>query len=133
MLFNLSPLESRPSTTRYCLVLGIDTDKCFIRLITHWRDVVRHMKDLQRSRLSTGTLNETNLISLKFIYYLVLLLPKFELTIRRLGEKSGFGPLKQQVLRPSASESFALRKPPDWKIGPQADRAHSPTPTREPN
>jgi hypothetical protein len=72
-------------------------------LITHWRDVVRHMK---------------NLSALKAVG----------------GYKSlGFRGVKTPFLRPSASESFAIRKPPDWDDGNRirpGKRSPSPTPIR---
>ena len=65
-------------------------------LITHWRDVVRHMKDLK--------------------------------PVKAVGKS------KYSFLRPSASESFALRKPPDWDTeklpAPPLDRPESPTPRK---
>lgn len=73
-------------------------------LITHWRDVVRHMK---------------NLSALKIV-----------VTTKSVAVR---GP-RQPMLRPSASESFALRKPPDWDHfkSPmrRLERSVSPTPTR---
>ncbi|KAI6711458.1 hypothetical protein JHW43_006014 [Diplocarpon mali] len=73
-------------------------------LITHWRDVVRHMKNL-------GALKVVDTAK--------------SMAIR--------GP-RQPILRPSASESFALRKPPDWDHfkSPirRQDRSVSPTPAR---
>jgi hypothetical protein len=63
-------------------------------LITHWRDVVRHMRNM-------------NL------------------------EKDSAAVTKYPDLRPSASESFALRKPPDWderRTTPPVDPSASPTP-----
>ncbi|KAK0125557.1 hypothetical protein ONS96_009393 [Cadophora gregata f. sp. sojae] len=73
-------------------------------LITHWRDVVRHMK---------------NLSALKVV-----------VTTKSVAVR---GP-RQPMLRPSASESFALRKPPDWDQfkSPmrRLERSVSPTPTR---
>ena len=70
-------------------------------LVTHWREVVRHLK---------------NLSALKIIG----------------GHKSlGFRGAKPPFLRPSASESFAIRKPPDWDNGNHmrpVTRSPSPTP-----
>lgn len=71
-------------------------------LITHWRDVVRHLKNLSALRNSTSTKS---------------------LLAREI---------QDPVLRPSASESFALRKPPDWGdclVPPiRRERSESPTP-----
>ena len=73
-------------------------------LITHWRDVVRHMR---------------NLSALKVV-----------VTTKSVAVR---GP-RQPMLRPSASESFALRKPPDWdqfrSSMRRLERSISPTPTR---
>jgi len=73
-------------------------------VITHWRDVVKHMKNL-------GAL-------------------KVVANYKSLVVRGG----KLPFLRPSASESFAIRKPPDWdKVNPfgeRADRSASPTPIR---
>ncbi|PVH89508.1 hypothetical protein DL98DRAFT_647264 [Cadophora sp. DSE1049] len=73
-------------------------------LITHWRDVVRHMR---------------NLSALKIV-----------VTTKSVAVR---GP-RQPMLRPSASESFALRKPPDWDQfkSPmrRLERSVSPTPNR---
>jgi hypothetical protein len=63
-------------------------------LITHWRDVIRHMKDLKHTKVP----------NVPSIY---------------------------PFLRPSASESFALRKPPDWhteNVVSMMTRNISPTP-----
>jgi len=72
-------------------------------IITHWRDVVRHLK---------------NLSALKVVE----------------GHKSlGFKVSKPPFLRPSASDTFALRKPPDWddsKSLLRGERSDSPTPIR---
>jgi len=73
-------------------------------LITHWRDVVRHMKDLKALRVVRGYKSLNSATS------------------------------KQPPLRPSASESFALRKPPDWddmrtEIR-RRERSMSPTPIK---
>jgi len=71
-------------------------------LITHWRDVVRHMKNLG----ALGSFKES----------------------RSYTRRDGRAPL-----RPSASESFAIRKPPDWdaeKISIRhIERGRSPTPS----
>ncbi|PQE05598.1 GTPase activating Rga6 protein [Rutstroemia sp. NJR-2017a BBW] len=70
-------------------------------LITHWRDIVRHMKNLGALKPIEGSKS---------------------LAVR--GRKT-------PTLRPSMSESFSLRKPPDWiheKPSRYADRSLSPTP-----
>lgn len=71
-------------------------------LITHWRDVVRHMKDLEALKTIGGNKS---------------------LALR--------GP-ESVILRPSASESFMMRKPPDWDLEDQSTRPmirdSSPTP-----
>ncbi len=70
-------------------------------VITHWRDVVRHMKSLNALR-----------------------------TVRSCKSLEVPAP-KQQFLRPSASESFALRKPPNWDGSSpirETQRCESPTP-----
>ena len=70
-------------------------------LITHWRDVIRHMKNMTALRI-------------------VRSYKSLEAATR-----------KQPFLRPSASESFALRKPPDWdneKCPKHIERCESPTP-----
>jgi hypothetical protein len=72
-------------------------------VITHWRDVVRHMKNLSALNVVAG--------------------------YKSLGSRG----VKPQFLRPSASESFAIRKPPDWDVvNPMraAERSASPTPIR---
>ncbi|KAH8668024.1 hypothetical protein BGZ60DRAFT_528362 [Tricladium varicosporioides] len=73
-------------------------------LITHWRDVVRHMRSLAALKPVMG--DET----------LEVVIPK------------------PSFLRPSASETFALRKPPDWDNlkAPlrRGERSESPTPAR---
>ncbi|KAH6680224.1 hypothetical protein B0J14DRAFT_260413 [Halenospora varia] len=73
-------------------------------LITHWRDVVRHMRNLTVFKPTIGD------ESLKVVV------------------------LKPPFLRPSASETFALRKPPDWDDlkAPlrRGERSESPTPAR---
>ncbi len=79
-------------------------------VITHWRDVIRHMKNL-------GSMTSAVVQS------------------RMLQEKGAATNFQQPLLRPSASESFFLRKPPDWETERQpfryGDRACSPTPDRE--
>jgi hypothetical protein len=70
-------------------------------LITHWRDIVRHMKNLGALKPVEGSKS---------------------LAVR--GRKT-------PTLRPSMSESFSLRRPPDWiheKPNRYADRSLSPTP-----
>ncbi|KAF7899755.1 hypothetical protein EAF00_004091 [Botryotinia globosa] len=70
-------------------------------LITHWRDVVRHMKNLEALASVEGS------------------------------KITGVRERKPPTLRPSMSESFSLRKPPDWtydKPNRNADRSQSPTP-----
>ncbi|CZT13719.1 uncharacterized protein RCO7_00680 [Rhynchosporium graminicola] len=73
-------------------------------LITHWRDVVRHMRNLSALK----TVASTKSVAVR--------VPR------------------QPILRPSASESFALRKPPDWDQfrSPlrRLDRSISPTPAQ---
>ncbi|KAF4626067.1 hypothetical protein G7Y89_g12095 [Cudoniella acicularis] len=73
-------------------------------LITHWRDVVRHMKSLGALKPVSGHTN-----------------------LNIAGSGSPF-------LRPSMSETFALRKPPDWDNlkSPlrKQQRSESPTPAR---
>lgn len=56
-------------------------------LITHWRDVIRHMRDLKPGKTP--------------------------------------GPSKYPFLRPSASDTFAMRRPPNW------DHEKSPTPPND--
>jgi hypothetical protein len=70
-------------------------------LVTHWREVVRHIRNLDALRNVTST--------------------------KSLVGRSHKAPL----LRPSASESFALRKPPDWGdfLVPNARRERSESPT----
>jgi len=71
-------------------------------LVTHWRDVVRHLKDLKGVNITTGH------------------------------RTVPVGASKSHFLRPSASESFAIRKPPDWDSGMlpslPTERSVSPTP-----
>ncbi|TGO43406.1 hypothetical protein BHYA_0001g00350 [Botrytis hyacinthi] len=70
-------------------------------LITHWRDVVRHMKNLEALASVEGS--------------------------KIMGTRGR----KPPILRPSMSESFSLRRPPDWtydKPNRNADRSQSPTP-----
>lgn len=73
-------------------------------LITHWRDVVRHLRSLHNLTVNTGA--------------------------QSLAVRNANPP----VLRPSASETFALRKPPDWdQFGSprrREERSVSPTPNR---
>jgi hypothetical protein len=73
-------------------------------LITHWRDVVRHMKNLSALKIIGSTKN---------------------LAARGT---------KQPFLRPSASDTFALRKPPNWDEMKSpirmVDASVSPTPIR---
>jgi hypothetical protein len=72
-------------------------------VITHWRDVVRHLKNLSALKAVGG--------------------------YKSLGVRG----VKPPFLRPSASESFAIRKPPDWDdVNPirRVERSVSPTPTR---
>ena len=73
-------------------------------MITHWRDVVRHLKNLSALKVVGGYKS---------------------LAVRGT---------KQPFLRPSASESFALRKPPNWDDmrSPirSVDTSISPTPIR---
>ena len=72
-------------------------------LITHWREVVRHMKNLSALKVVGGY------------------------------KSLGFRGVKPPFLRPSASESFALRKPPDWdeaNLFRPVSRSPSPTPIR---
>ena len=72
-------------------------------LITHWRDVVKHMRNLSALQIVGGH--------------------------KSLGATAS----RQPFLRPSASESFAIRKPPDWDYGnapfQSMDTSVSPTPT----
>lgn len=70
-------------------------------LITHWRDIVRHIKNLD----SLTAIDGSRSVVLR-------------------GRKT-------PILRPSMSESFSLRKPPDWaynKPGRNVVRDQSPTP-----
>jgi hypothetical protein len=69
-------------------------------LITHWREIVRHMKNLSALKVVGGY------------------------------KSLGFRGVKPPFLRPSASESFALRKPPDWdEANPYRPVSRSPSPT----
>ncbi|EDO00761.1 hypothetical protein SS1G_03234 [Sclerotinia sclerotiorum 1980 UF-70] len=70
-------------------------------LITHWRDIVRHMKNLDALTAVNGC------------------------------KSAGLRGRKPPMLRPSMSESFSLRRPPDWtydKPDRNIDRSQSPTP-----
>ncbi|KAF7862685.1 hypothetical protein EAF04_007558 [Stromatinia cepivora] len=70
-------------------------------LITHWRDIVRHMKNLDALTAVDGC------------------------------KSLGLRGRKTPMLRPSMSESFSLRRPPDWtydKPERNIDRGQSPTP-----
>ena len=70
-------------------------------LITHWRDIVRHMRNLKALKV-----------------------------VRSCKSLEAAAP-KQPALRPSVSESFALRKPPGWcNDSPMrfVERCESPTP-----
>lgn len=70
-------------------------------LITHWRDIVRHMKNLDSLTTLDGS------------------------------KPQGVRGRKAPTLRPSMSESFSLRRPPEWahdKPDRNIDRDHSPTP-----
>jgi hypothetical protein len=73
-------------------------------LITHWRDVVRHMKNLSALKVMGTTKN---------------------LAARGMN---------QPFLRPSASDTFAIRKPPNWDEMKSpirmVDASVSPTPIR---
>ncbi|KAF8854713.1 hypothetical protein BDZ45DRAFT_596643 [Acephala macrosclerotiorum] len=73
-------------------------------VITHWRDVVRHMKNLSALKVVAGT------------------------------QSLAFRSTNPPLLRPSASETFAIRKPPDWDefASPRGrrERSVSPTPNR---
>lgn len=80
-------------------------------LITHWRDVVRHMKNMASM---TDPVVET----------------------RKLREMVISGATSQpSLLRPSASDNFFPRRPPDWETGERSDRygrgSGSPTLGRE--
>lgn len=76
-------------------------------LITHWRDVVRHMKNLGALKVVVST--------------------------QSLAVRSSHLP----TLRPSASETFAIRKPPHWsqnRLPLHSEEGDvSPTPRREPS
>lgn len=73
-------------------------------VITHWRDVVRHIKNIGASKVIGGH------------------------------KSSSFKISKPSFLRPSASDTFALRKPPDWDDSKspirRMERSNSPTPIR---
>lgn len=78
-------------------------------LITHWRDVIRHMKNMGSM---TGAVVEN----------------------RKMNTRGMSGTTSMQpLLRPSASESFFLRRPPDWdeeeRVGRYAGVNGSPTPS----
>ena len=80
-------------------------------LITHWRDVIRHMKNM-------GSMMDAVIDSRKM----------------REGVRGMSGATSQQpLLRPSASESFFLRRPPDWETEERPGRyggvGGSPTPS----
>ncbi|QSZ37374.1 hypothetical protein DSL72_009472 [Monilinia vaccinii-corymbosi] len=115
VLTPLSPPKSRKERKKYKsaeegVTFNNTVDKikvaCEIMemLITHWRDIVRHMK---------------NLDSLTDIH----------------GSKSlAVRGRKTPTLRPSMSESFSLRRPPDWGYNKpkwNMDRDQSPTPQRK--
>lgn len=70
-------------------------------LITHWRDVVRHMKNLKVLKPLTS-----------------------HKSLAVIG-------VTRPMLRPSASDTFAIRKPPDWDgiTSSRLDGYSSPTPT----
>lgn len=73
-------------------------------VITHWRDVIRHMKNIGGLKITGGH--------------------------KSLGSRSS----KPPFLRPSASDTFALRKPPDWDDSKtplrKVEGDDSPTPMR---
>ncbi len=73
-------------------------------LITHWRDVVRHIRNLDALKIVSG--NKSCVSKAK----------------------------AKPFLRPSVSEPFALRKPRDWDESrlpfAEPDRSNSPTPIR---
>ncbi|KAG0649007.1 hypothetical protein D0Z07_4860 [Hyphodiscus hymeniophilus] len=114
VLLPISPPKSRKErnkkskTSEDCSAFNASFDKIKIAntitemLITHWRDVVRHMKSMK---------------SLKIVR-----------SYKSLEAASS----KQPILRPSASESFCLRKPPDWDKDNnplrETERCESPTP-----
>ncbi|RDW88635.1 hypothetical protein BP6252_00667 [Coleophoma cylindrospora] len=116
VLFPVSPPKSRKDKYRKSrsngdnsfLLTGADKIKIANSitemLITHWRDVVRHLRDL-------GTLKT--------------LRPYKSLGL--LGKVSA-----PPFLRPSVSEAFIMRKPPDWddnRVIKSKQRNMSPTPT----
>jgi hypothetical protein len=114
VLLPISPPKSRKERSKKskasedCSAFNSHVDKIKIAnsitemLITHWRDVVRHMRNLKALKI-------------------VRSYKSLETTA-----------MKQPFLRPSASESFALRKPPDWDNDNspmrQIERCESPTP-----
>ena len=114
VLLPVSPPKSRKErskknkTSEDCSSFNSHVDKIKIAnsitemLITHWRDVVRHMRNLKALKV-----------------------------VKSYKSLEATGP-KQPFLRPSASESFALRKPPDWDNDSspirQIERCESPTP-----
>jgi hypothetical protein len=114
VILPISPPKSRKErskrnkTSEDCSAYNTHVDKIKIAnsitemLITHWRDVVRHMKNLKALKV-----------------------------VRSYKSLEVAAP-KQPALRPSASESFALRKPPDWDNDNSpmrlVERCESPTP-----
>ena len=115
VLLPISPPKSRKekqkkrSSTDEGITFNTNVDKVKVAnsitemVITHWRDVVRHLKNL--GALKVG------------------------------GHKSlGFKASKTPFLRPSASDTFELRKPPDWDDSNsplrRGERSESPTPIR---
>jgi RhoGAP domain len=70
-------------------------------LITHWRDVVRHMRNMSALKVSESQRDPST---------------------------------REPYLRPSVSEGFSLRKPPDWdsikRPARRNERSESPTPRR---
>lgn len=116
VLLPISPPKSRKEKTRKAKTsedssaFNSHIDKIKIAnsitemLITHWRDVVRHMRNLKALKVMRSCKSQS-----------------LEATAP-----------KQPFLRPSASESFALRKPPDWDNDNsphrQVERCESPTP-----
>jgi hypothetical protein len=116
VLLPISPPKSRKERSQSkkskasedCNSFNSHVDKIMIAnsitemLITHWRDVVRHMRNLKTLKV-----------------------------VRSCKSLEAAVP-KQSLLRPSASESFAIRKPPNWdeENSPlrQVERCESPTP-----